>query len=104
LRPAQEKAGQEFLKRFLAQKDTVTTGEDGKDVCHDDVDDTGKPMYTTETSEGATICAGLRFSEVPYLCPYLGPYLGPYLNHLRRPALLRGGRWHPSESLYVMTP
>ena len=55
------------MKRFLAQKDTVTTSAvDGKDVCHDDVDDTGKPMYTTETSEGATICAGLRFSEVRF--------------------------------------
>jgi hypothetical protein len=31
------------------------------------VDDTGKPMYTTETSEGETICAGLRFSEVGIL-------------------------------------
>ena len=39
----QEKAGKDFLKRFLAQKDTITTNEDdGTDVCHTDVDDTGK--------------------------------------------------------------
>jgi len=53
-------AGQAFLKRYLAQPDTVAADAQ----CDDAVDDTGRPVYVSETGEGAALCAGLRFSEM----------------------------------------
>ena len=56
----QQRAGQAFLTRYLTQPDTVAA--DAR--CDDAADDTGRPLYATETSEGEAVCAGLRFSEM----------------------------------------
>ena len=58
--------GKVYLQRYLSQPDTVTV-VNGRQICHNDTDDTGRYLYrvvpTTLAPNDPSVCAGLQFGH-----------------------------------------
>ena len=87
-------AGQAFLKRWVAQADTVTIDPNGRQICNNATDDTGAYLYRYSPSaafpKDPKTCAGTRFSKLAldgfdgFVNHFHAFFTAPPLPHCRR--------------------